>query len=285
MPSTKTSLEELIDRIHEVSSLPHVVTQVIAVVDDASASAGDLKCVVESDPALAARVLRTVNSAAYGIRVRVDTIHRAICLLGFNEVRKLTVTASVAEMFKDQSKVGAYDRQGLWRHLVSVAVVSRMIAMRSGIRNFDQAFLCGLLHDVGIVLIDQHVHEEFTTIVARLSTGQALVPVEQEVLGFDHMGIGAELASRWRFPECVIEAIRFHHRSERCKSEHGLLVGAVEVANCLCARKNITSMGIGGVEAPAPATFSALSIGREDLKIIWEDLDQELERNKGLIEI
>lgn len=279
------TLEKAVHRIHEVFSLPDVAMRVLEVVTDSNSSVADLRAVVECDPALVSRLLRTINSSAYGLRSRIDSVHKAIALLGFNEIKNLAATAAVADMIKEECIVGSYSRIGLWRHLVSVALSARLIASRSGITSFDEAYMCGLLHDIGITLIDQHQHELFETVITSLSTDATTPEVEQRLLGFDHTQLGSAVAKKWGFPASVVDAIRYHHNSERCSEENRPVIRAVEIANFLCSRKEISSVGIHNVRPPDGVTFAALSIGRDDLKVLWDDIDVELEKATELVKI
>lgn len=279
------NFERLVQRIEGVSSLPHVSMRVLEVVNSSESTVADLRSVVESDPSLVARILRTVNSSAFGLRVRVDSIHRAVALLGFNMIKNLAVTASVAQMFRDNTPIGRYTRPKLWKHMISVAVASRMIASRSGIKEFDEAYMCGLLHDIGIILIDQHQHRGFLEVVGNFVPDRSTAAIEREILGFDHTQLGAAIAEKWGFPDSVIDTIRFHHNSARCTGEYQPLVYTVEVANFLCTKKGISSYGVNQIQPPTKAVFDSLSIGRNDVKILYQDLDVELDKAKELFRI
>jgi len=279
------ALDKLVKRIDEVSSLPDVAMRVMEVVNAPDTDVSDLRQVVESDPSLVTRILRTANSSAYGLSSQVDSIHRAIALLGFNTVKDLAVTASIAQIFKDSNIIGTYHRAGLWKHLVCVAVSSRMIAAQSGIEQFDEAYMCGLLHDIGILLLDQHHHKKFAEIIESLTPEETNADVEKRILGFDHAQLGARVAEKWKFPESVVQTIKFHHDSLRCEEKIRPIAQAVEVANFLCAKKNITSVGIANVKPPAGETLAALSIGRNELKVLFQDLDVELEKSRNLYEL
>lgn len=285
MAERGAALERFIRRIDDISSLPDVAARIIQAVNNPETSVSDLRTVVESDASLVARLLRTVNSAAYGLRSRVDSIHRAISLLGFSTIKNLAVTASVSQLFRDKTPIGPYSRPALWKHLVSVAVAARMISARCRISQFDEAYMCGLLHDIGIVLIDQHQHPSFVQIIGSLTPDAETTTKEIEVLGFDHTQVGAAVGEKWGFPACVVDAIRFHHDSSRAGDSHRQIVRAVEVANFLCTRKGVGSTGVQNLRIPKPETFSSLSIGREGLKVLIEDLDQELEKARELMEL
>ncbi len=279
------ALEKLVKRIDEVSSLPDIAVRIIEVVNSPDTSVADLRVIVESDPSLAARILRTTNSSAYGLSARVDSIHRAIAMLGFNTVKDLAVTASIAQIFKDKTTIGTYNRAGLWKHLVCVGVASRMIASRSGLQQFDEAYMCGLLHDIGIVLLDQHHHQQFEEVALNVSDAEPTTSTERRILGFDHSQLGSEVAGKWGFPDSVVLTIKHHHDSSRCAEEVRPIAQVVEIANFLCTKKNINSMGVSNLPAPAGETFAALSIGRNELKVLFQDLDEELEKSRELYEL
>jgi len=282
--NTAAALEAVLARIKEISTLPHIALAVIDVAKRPDAGAADLKAVVEGDPALSARVVRMVNSAAFGVRTTVTNLHQAISFLGFNQVRNLAMTASVSEIFKKDAEIGAYKRSGLWRHMVSVGIGSRLVARRLGLHAFEDAFLAGLLHDIGIILIDQHLHDDFEQLMHRVTHGSVLTELEREILGFDHCQLGERVAEEWRFPVATRAAIRWHHQSLRYNGEGADLVRCVEVANVICSVKGITSIGRNCV-APPLATFQAIGLTRNDIVVLAADFGRELAQSEGLFEL
>lgn len=285
-PMTAAEVDKLVQRIlrDQVSTLPHIAARIMQVANDESAGADTLRKVVEADPTLSARIIKCVNSAAYALRNRVNNLHRAICLIGFQQVRNLAVSASVAEIFRDDNAIGPYKRSELWRHLVSVAIAARLIAMRVNVQCFEEAFLAGLLHDFGLILEDQFCHKQFEAMITGPLEGQPLVQTEQELLGFDHTILGARAAESWCFPEDVVAAIRFHHAPENYRGKHVDVVACVELANIVCTLKGVTSVGLKLL----PATRLAIerySLSREDIVVIMNDLDEELERYQELLNL
>lgn len=278
------SLDKVVQRITEVSTLPHIAIKVMEVANDPDAGAAELKNVVEADASLSARVLKTVNSSAYALRVAVTSLHQAISLLGFSQVRNLAITASVSESFKKDQTIGSYRRSRLWRHLVSVGLCARLIAARRSMPDFEDAFLAGLLHDFGIILEDQYVHEPFEAMMSSLDTSRPLVDTEQEHLGFDHTTLGARIAESWKFPPVVRATIRLHHMSDNCQDDAAPIVVCVEIANFLCTLKGISSVGEKLVEPPRRAVAS-LGLTKEDLKVLAVDLDEEMSRHDSLFQL
>jgi putative nucleotidyltransferase with HDIG domain len=278
------TLERVLRRIDGISTLPQVALRIMQVANDPESEAGDLKAVLESDAALSARVLRCVNSSAYAVRTRITNLQQAIAYLGLKQVRNLAMTASVSTLFKNDEQIGPYCRPNLWRHLVSVGLCARLIALRRKLRNFEDAFLAGLLHDVGIILEDQHVHAEFAKIVRSLDAHKTLAENERAVLGFDHTVLGEKVAQSWGFPETVRIAIRYHHASAAYDGAHIDIVRCVEVANLVCTLKGISSVGADVLRPSAPA-LQGLSLGRDDVAVLAEDLDRELAQNAGLFSL
>ncbi|HYW79224.1 MAG TPA: HDOD domain-containing protein [Thermoguttaceae bacterium] len=280
----RQSIEEVLRRIEEISTLPTVALRVMEVVNDESSGASDLKDAMECDAALSARVLRCVNSSAYATRTEVTNLQQAIAYLGLKQIRNLAMTASVSELFKKDGEIGCYRRLQLWRHLVSVGICARLIAMQRQVANFEDAFLAGLLHDIGIVLEDQHVHKPFCKVIGSLDTAKALAAAERAQLGFDHTQLGEKVAELWRFPNAVRAAMRYHHMSGQCKGEEITIVRCVEVANLICTLKGITSVGMKLV-AMSTSVIESLSLTREDVVVLADNLDSELAANATLFEL
>jgi putative nucleotidyltransferase with HDIG domain len=194
------------------------------------------------------------------------------------------MTASVSEIFKKGERFGTYQRTMLWRHLVSVGICARLVARRRKIPDFEDAFLAGLLHDIGIILEDQHVHERFIQVIENLSDDTTLCAVEKQVLGFTHCVLGDKIAEAWRFPSTVRAAIRHHHSSRYCEDEASDIVRCVEIANVICSMKGITSVGRRLVKPPL-GTFRAMGLQKEDIIVLATDLDQEIATSKSLFEL
>lgn len=279
-----TDLESVIRRIDEISTLPAVALRLMEVAGDMGSSAADLKEVLESDTALCARVLRCVNSAAYAVRTRITNLQQAIAYLGLKQIRNLAMTASVSEFFKTEATVNTYTRAGLWRHMVSVGICARLIARRRKMANFEDMFLAGLLHDIGIILMDQYMNEQFSSIIVSLKGDKTLPQVERQYLGFDHSVLGEKVAANWGFPDAARAAIRHHHASARYKGNDIDTVRCVEVANLLCTLKGFSSVGMKLVPLSKPA-IAGLKLTKEDIAILIEDLDGEIEANAGLFQI
>lgn len=277
-------LEKVLRRVNEISSIPQVALKVMEVAADPHSGAADLKKVLETDAALSARVLRCVNSSAYALRGKVTNLQHAITYLGMKQIRNLAMTASVSEMFKKDEPIGTYRRSGLWRHLVSVGICARLIGMRLGLMEFEDMFLAGLLHDVGIILEDQHAHEAFCQAVCALREESTLQEAEFEHLGFDHTSLGGQVAEAWGFPAAIKAAVRYHHRSIHYQGDEAQMVQCVEAADILCTLKGISSVGMKLALGSTPP-FAALGLKKDYIVVLAADLDQEFSAHQDLFQM
>lgn len=274
-------IDKTVENITDVATLPMVAMRVIEIANNPKSGAADLKTAVEGDVSLSARVLRTVNSAAYCPRTKITNLLQAISYLGFRQIRNLALTASVRQIFKDQKEVGTYKQTELWRHLVSVAICARMIAMRMKLKNFEDAYLAGLLHDFGIILEDQHINPRFQILMRSLAGKTTLMEAELAGLGFDHTLLGTRLGEKWKFPSTVQATIQFHHSADEYQGEDIAIVRCVELANFICSLKNITSIGVNLVKPPL-RTINTLGFNKEDIKLLVTDLDEEISQRNSL---
>jgi HD-like signal output (HDOD) protein len=275
------ALDRFVRNVEEISTLPHVALRIVEVANNENSGAADLKAVLESDPPLSARVLRCVNSAAYALRTRATNLQHAIAYLGCKQVRNLAITASVSDLFKKNEPIGSYRRTALWRHFIAVGVCARLVAMRLRLANFEDAFLAGLLHDLGIILEDQQAHEQFTAAMLALDPHRTLVEIEREHLGFDHTLVGDRVAARWNLPESVRAAMRHHHASAAYRGGETAVLYCVDVANMICTLRQISSVGLNLLK-PSTDAIRGLGMKKEDVVVLAQDLDRELKAHQDL---
>ncbi|MDX1565819.1 MAG: HDOD domain-containing protein [Phycisphaeraceae bacterium] len=279
-PHSDDALGCVLKRTGEVSTLPQVITRVLKTANDPEASADDLSRQIESDPALASRVLKIANSAAVALRHRVHGLKQAVSLLGFSAVRNMAVTALVCDVFKKQLQIGPYSRRQLWDHMVSVGLTARMIGRRQGMDGPNEIFLAGLLHDLGIILEDQLDHERFVVMMRRFPDSVTLCEAERLHLGYDHTQLGAAVAEKWNFSPMICEVIR-HHHNPLAAGPHAPVVACVELANVM-----VTLHGIGSVGRPAhrisPAVLKHLSLDRSELEVLVQQMAGEIKTNRSL---
>lgn len=190
----------------DLPTLPSVVLRVNQALMDNLATIDSVSEIIGRDPALTSKVLRLANSSYYGLSYHVDTLARAITVLGFNAIRSLAATVSVFKIF-------GRDMKGLWHHSLGCAIASKALVHRMDTELQEKAFICGLIHDIGKVVIAQNLPGETTEVLRRLEDGNAvdMAEIEKDLIGFTHPEVGALIAEKWHFPKEFSLAIRLHH--------------------------------------------------------------------------
>lgn len=214
MTDTK-AIQNLIQGCRSVPTLPEVVLRIQALVDDPTKGAAEIGAVVVEDAPLAAKVLRIANSAYYGLPGRCMSTERATTVLGVQMLRNIVTQVAVFEAFEHLEKDWGSDVRELWAHAMRTAQVCRHIAVRS--RRLEavgapECHACGLLHDIGkVVMLDGLGAEYMDTVAGARRSGAPLYVAEQERFGFDHTEVGSVVSTRWGLPEVMARAIRYHH--------------------------------------------------------------------------
>ncbi|HZL90104.1 MAG TPA: HDOD domain-containing protein [Pirellulaceae bacterium] len=272
------ALERLFTRISRVAPLPGIGQRILQLTDSDAACGDDLREAIQSDPLLAARILRRLNSAYYGLGHKVADFRTAVSLLGFREIRNLALTVLLAELCEPPLSHGSYSREMLWSHCVCVAATSRLISRVCGLGTPEEAYLAGLFHDLGLILVDQTLPRHFTRVLDELTPSVPTCVVENRILSFDHAALGGFVARKWNIPEPIADAITFHHLPLGYRGEHYELVNVVTLANYLCCRAGRTSLGVANVQPPADEVYSILGLDQVTLSIICSELDATLEK-------
>ena len=202
-----------IDRAAEVPTLPTILFEVDRLMQDPDVTTRQLGRLIEKDQAMTAKLLRLGNSAFYCCSTPVSDIYSAMVLMGINSVRSAVLSISVVRAFNGMAEMEGLRIVDFWHHAVAVAITSRFLACQSRSANPDEAFVGGLLHDVGKVLLAQLFPEQFAAVWACIhENGVAFVEAERRTLPVDHSFIGARLVKRWKLPADLSESIRLHHR-------------------------------------------------------------------------
>jgi putative nucleotidyltransferase with HDIG domain len=189
-----------------LAAQPLAASRVVELVDDPATSAGDLAAVIETDPALASRLLRLANAPQHGASRRIASIRQAVVLLGFASVRALAASAALGLLDEQHSTP-----VGFWPHAVSAAAASAAVADAVGVAP-SSAFTAGLLHDVGTVILHRRDPDGYATCERAAGRGtNALLTAELRTFGATHPQLAADALDRWSFPRPLVEAVAAHH--------------------------------------------------------------------------
>lgn len=224
------TLEQAVGRLQDLPALPVIVSELLASFEDPDVGLDQLAGRIANDQALAAKTLRLANSSFYGLQSKVRTISQAIQVLGFESVRALVVGAGVIGGFETGRRNG-FDFDGFWRHAIASALCARALARRINSPP-EQAFVAGLLHDLGrLVLVTRFPTHYAEVLAQRALRDCTLQEAERAVLGIDHAQVGRALAQHWRIPEAICRAIGNHHQP--MQQDFGELPAIVHVANAV----------------------------------------------------
>ena len=228
----QSSPSELVQGVVGLISLPDVCVRVKEMVDDPNCSASDIGKVVSKDAALTVRLLRIVNSAFYQFPSKIETVSRAITIVGNRELRDLVFAASVASIFEKVSS-DLIDIESFWRHAVYCGIVSRIIARKCQVLHKERLFVAGLMHDIGRLVIAFKLPTECRQVLRYMKEHDVPLHVaEKEILGFDHAEIGAELMQAWSLPQTHQLAALNHHNPNKA-SDFVLEASIVYLANII----------------------------------------------------
>jgi HD-like signal output (HDOD) protein len=270
-----------LEQIENLPTLPVIIRQIQTVIDNPVSNMAQIATVITRDQAIAARVVRLVNSAFYGFSGRISSIQQAIMLLGLNTVKNLVIGVSVVKTFEGAREATIFDRHRFWLHTFGCATCARQMAKTQNNEEIEDFFLAGLLHDVGILILDQFFHEEFIAIIQRtVQTNGDLIAAEIDVLGLDNCEIGAFIAEKWKIPELFKIVIRHHHRpcfsqieAERIR----LITAAVHIADAVIYRRGLTP-GFPCVNQIKDDAVRIMGIAGDRLETIVESVESDLKK-------
>ncbi len=204
--------KQIIKAAKDLPPMPDVIFKIHRTLLDPNAYAQQIADLIETDQALAARVLKIANSPFYGMRGKVSSIHHAAIILGFKTLGELTTIASFSELMGSRLPGYGYLANELWKHSLAVALASRHIAQKLNPRLVNDALTAGLIHDMGKLILDPYVLEQREMFDEFLeATGQTFLDAEKLILGFDHAEIAYEICKNWHFPELLALGIKYHH--------------------------------------------------------------------------
>lgn len=236
--------EKVIDLIRNKSTslptLPVIINNIIVTAKSDSTTANDLARFISNDQALSARVLKIANSPYYGLPKKIDSISRAIIVIGFKEIISIALGSGIFKALTPKSKDVLLDMNELWKHSIGVGFASKQIEMTTKKSMEESTMLMGLLHDIGKILFLIYFPGDYSEVLVKHHTeGAHLYEVEQDLLGIDHPEIAYMLMKQWNFPDNISIPIRYHHNLTDCPFEFLNRAMVVNAADYLCQTAGI----------------------------------------------
>lgn len=278
-------VELILQQLEDLPTLPAVAVRVLEVTSNESSDAQEVVKLIQSDPSLTARILQLVHRADVGVRGEVTSVERAVILLGFEAVRSAVLAISVFEAFREADKplASQFRRDEFWKHCVAVACAAELIALtiKDPVLNPSEAFVCGLLHDLGKVALDAALPKSFNRVVeaAELLRGN-IADVERTVIGLDHMVVGKRLSERWQLPASVRDCIWLHGQSPSAlppSVRNPRMVNLVTLADMIVREQHLGYSGNFGFPVSRQVLCDAIGIAREQLETVLLTLIEHIE--------
>ncbi|WP_026894451.1 HDOD domain-containing protein [Clostridiisalibacter paucivorans] len=263
--NNKLSLDKLIQLVDDMPVFPNRINKILKLTEDPNSTVHDIETEILKDQSLTAKVLKLANSTHYGYSRRISTITEATVLLGFKTIRSITLASSVSKVLMQELPGYGLEKDMLWEQSQTCAIIARQLAKKTRKSDPEQAYIAGLLRDIGKVILSYYVKKEYNLIVEKVgSSGRSFQDAEKEVLGFDHAQIGAKIAEKWNFPQDLIDAIENHHTPAQSNVNKDL-VSLIHVADALVMTMGI-SMGYDGM-AYYMSPFALETLELDEIKI------------------
>ncbi|MBU1172655.1 MAG: HDOD domain-containing protein [Proteobacteria bacterium] len=234
---------KILESIKDLPTLPVIAFEVNRMLMNSSTSIDLLSETIKKDQSIVSKILKLVNSAFYGARSKVSTIHEAVIRLGFNSVRNIVVSVSVFDAFAMNDDQGlAFDIEDLWKHSVGVAITSKYLSEKAGLQDPDDCFVSGLLHDIGLIILAQNFPEVLKEMMGMVrQEGVSIYDAEKKLLQIRHNKIGELMAQKWQLPTSLCDALKYHHLPIR-GAINPELITLVHLGDVICNRYMITSI-------------------------------------------
>ncbi|MCK5486120.1 MAG: HDOD domain-containing protein, partial [Desulfobacterales bacterium] len=261
----------------ELPPMPNIILKAREIMEDPDSSLKELSGVIEHDQAIVARVLALANSVYYGLSGLVSSIQHASILLGQKTLGELITIAASSRLLSKKLEGYQLDPGDLWKHSLAVALGSRIIAEKKNVELVEDAFIAGLLHDAGKIILDPFVLERKKEFKKFQKTGkQTFIEAEKKILGFDHAEVMSRAARFWRYPETQSTAIRYHHYPLRSRNSE--LAFIVHLADFAAKEAGFDSEATSSLSEIDPQTLTILGLQKEEINAISAEIFASVEK-------
>jgi len=271
------AIDRVIRGLKSIPSIPTVVTKVTEILNDPWSCAADLGRVISADQVLTAKLLRLVNSAFYGFPGKIETVSRAVTIIGFRQLRELAVGTSLLNMFKGLGDNASLSVQDFWKHCVVCGIAGRVLAIYKREEVPERFFVAGLMHDIGRMVLLESCPEQYNDVFTMVKEQNCLVTeAEMAVFGFTHAEVGKRLMLHWHLPSSLVNAVGFHHDTER-QGPFSSLADVVHVADIITHASGLGSSGEQFIPPLNPYVRERLGLKMSVLELAMEKMHEQFE--------
>lgn len=272
------SVDLIASKAGDLPTLPEVAAKVMEMVRDPDTRLKDLVDVIAKDPSLAGRVLRISNSAMFGLRGRVTTVGRAITILGFNTLRSIVLATFTQSLY--DNKTSRFKDKILWEHALATGIAARTISQQVGFPSVEEAFVGGLLHDIGKVVMDANLGDRYQEVIQQVyNAGETFVEAERSIFEFDHAQVGSLVVRKWSLAAQLEEAVQLHH-DPASATRDPKLCAIISLSNSLCARYEIGPEKLPDLDLAALDSTAIAGVDPDSLEEIAERVQEMLATEK-----
>lgn len=279
MADLSESIRKQVSLLKNLPTLPHILLKLIKACNDDKISLSEIASIIEKDPSLSGKVLRLVNSAYYGLPKKIQTMKQAVTFLGTSTTKNTAISAAVFQTFRRTVKHDGLNLKLFWWHSLKCAVSARLLARELKYASPEEAFLAGLLHDIGRLVLWVNVTEQYADILRKYVDRSDLLLAGEVGLGLNHCEVGAWLLQRWEFNSFISDAVLYHHEPiER-------IMGAFPLVKIVFAANGLSQGPIAFPERRYEAAEKLFGLSREAIDLLQRQADQEVVEIARFLEI
>jgi len=279
-------IDSILKSIDKIPAFPATIQKVMGLLRNDDYAVTDVGNVIKNDQAVAANILKICNSAYFGVRQKIKTIHEAVVYLGQQQLIRAVQTAGISRFYQKGGIGYVALSRDLWEHSVAVALMSQILFRNLQKREDPVLYTAALLHDVGKIIMGEYVHEYFEQIMDRVKSEKcSFLEAEEDIIGINHADLGGRIAAHWNFPPEIRDVIAYHHRPDLLKEEDKTNAWIVYLSDQICLMMGID----GGVDALAyrglEDVMKFFDLKSVDLEKNFIILSDELEKAKDFINV
>jgi putative nucleotidyltransferase with HDIG domain len=277
-------VDRILRSVDRLPTLPTIYTKLTNLLQSPNATAPMIGKVIAEDQAIALKVLRIVNSAFYGLPNKIGSLKHAVVILGLSQIKNLVLATSTLQTFQKLETSHSFDMQEFWKHSIGCAIAGRVLAETASLRNPDDVFSGGLLHDIGKLVHAVYLSGDFADIIADVEeTGAPIIESEERVLGCDHTYTGKELAKKWGLSQGTIDMIAHHHLTDP-EAELTKEIAAIHVGNIFSIALGLGSGGEKKVPVADMKAWDILGVELSSLESIVMRIDKLFNESAVILE-
>jgi HD-like signal output (HDOD) protein len=279
------SINDIISQVDDLVSLPGVFIRINEMIESQESTAAEIGAVLSQDPGLTARLLRIANSPFYGLSKEVDSVSRAITIIGTQRLRDLVLATCAVEAFEGIPN-DLMTMDDFWEHSLYCGLISKHLGELAGLRESDTLFIAGLLHDIGrLIMFRELPTESLEVLIRELDhlTEPDMIETEAEIIGFDHAQLGGAVIAHWHLPAIFVEPISLHHQPEKATAfpRHTAIV---HIANTLAVLAELNTFNMEETDAPSihSGSWEKIGVSPDVIQMVVTTARQEFESMRSL---